>query len=213
MRAHKTIAAVALLPALALAVACGSDKPKTAAPASNAAAAPAAAAPAASAAAKPAASGSAAASASAGRAEFHEEDFAESERSRDPFRSYSLIFGNKNNGSTHGQRAVMLERYSVEQLKLVALVTHTDEPRAMLVDPTGRGTVVTRGQYVGRAEMVKGGGDQGAEYELNWRVDRIRETDVLLVREDSAHPEIAPATKTITLPKDPKATEQLETTN
>ena len=75
----------------------------------------------------------------------------------------------------------------------------------MLVDPTGKGWVVVRGQYVGRAETVRGGGPGGAEYELNWRVDRIRDTDILLVREDPAHTDVPVATKVILLPRDAKS--------
>ena len=107
-----------------------------------------------------------------------------------------------NSAAVKVQRAVVLEKYSVEELKLIGLVTRTREPCAMLVDPTGKGTVVTRGQYLGRAEIVRAGGPGGAEYELNWRVDRIREGDIVLVREDPAHPDVQVATKVISLPRD-----------
>jgi type IV pilus assembly protein PilP len=201
---RKVLAALVVVPLLAAAVGC-SDKPKPTTPTPPPAAAPAAA-PAPTAAATPAPS------ASAARADFHEEDFSESDRSRDPFRNFGAILDAKRNLTAKHQRAVILDKYSVEELKLVALVTKTDEPRAMLVDPTGKGWVVTRGQYVGRSEIVRASGQSGAEYELNWRVDRITDLDgVLLVREDPAHSDVPVATKVIVLPKDQRNSEGLET--
>jgi len=46
---------------------------------------------------------------------------------------------------------------------------------------------------------VHAGGPGGVDYELNWKIDRIRDNDVVLVREDPAHVEVAPATKVIPL--------------
>jgi len=96
-------------------------------------------------------------------------------------------------------RQVLLDRYAIDELKLIGLVTRTDTPRAMLVDPSGRGWVVSKGQFLGRAEIVHAGGPGGVDYELNWRVDRIREGDLVLVREDPAHADIAPATRVLAL--------------
>jgi type IV pilus assembly protein PilP len=72
----------------------------------------------------------------------------------------------------------------------------------MLVDPTGRGWVVVKGQFIGRAEVVHSGGPGGMDYELNWRVDRIRDTDIVLVREDPAHSDVPAATRVIALKTD-----------
>jgi type IV pilus assembly protein PilP len=145
----------------------------------------------------------AAASASAGgplpKADFHEEDFVEGDRSRDPFRSYAKLFTDQGKGRIKAQRRVLLDRYSIEDLKLIGLITRTDTPRAMLVDPTGRGWVVTKGQFIGRPEVVHAGGPGGVDYELNWKIDRIRENDVVLVREDPAHTDVAAATRVILL--------------
>ena len=60
----------------------------------------------------------------------------------------------------------------------------------MFVDPSGKGTVVYKGSFVCRPEVVHIGGSNGPEYQLNWRVDRIREGDVVLIREDPAQPAI-----------------------
>ena len=69
----------------------------------------------------------------------------------------------------------------------------------MLVDPTGKGHVVRRGDFVGRADVVQLAGATGATYELNWRLDRIRDGDVVLVREDPNNPDVPAATKVIPL--------------
>jgi type IV pilus assembly protein PilP len=50
-----------------------------------------------------------------------------------------------------------------------------------------------------RPDVVHVGGPSGHEYEINWRVDRIRDGDVVLIREDPAHREIPPATRVIPL--------------
>jgi len=131
--------------------------------------------------------------------EFHEDDFSETERSRDPFRSFAKLFSEQSKTRVKSQRQVLLDHYAIDDLKLIGLVTRTDTPRAMLVDPSGRGWVVTRGQFIGRPEVVHAGGPGGVDYELNWRVERIRESDLVLVREDPAHSEIPPATRVIAL--------------
>jgi len=133
------------------------------------------------------------------KVDFHEDDFVESDRSRDPFRSFAKLFTDQGKGRVKTQRRVLLDRYSIEDLKLIGLITRTDTPRAMLVDPTGRGWVVTKGQFIGRAEVVHAGGPGGVDYELNWKIDRIRDNDLVLVREDPAHSEIAAATRVIPL--------------
>jgi type IV pilus assembly protein PilP len=89
------------------------------------------------------------------------------------------------------------KRYGVEQLKLVALVTGTASPRAMLVDPRGKGWIVTQGEIVGRAEKLGSGAD---EHLASWRVDRIRNDSVVLVREDPGG--APPATHVISIPQE-----------
>ena len=134
--------------------------------------------------------------------DFQETSFVESERSRDPFRSYAQIFVDEARGAVVSQREVVLEQYAIEQLKLVALVGGLEPARAMLVDPAGVGHVVKRGQYVGRASVVQPTGGTGAAYEVNWRVDRIRDGDMVLVRDDPTNPEIPSATRVIPLRSD-----------
>lgn len=157
-------------------------------------------------AAAPAASASAAADAGLEPLVFREEDFVETELSRDPFRSFARSFAEETKSAAKTQRDVLLERYSIDDLKLVGIVTGTAEHRAMLVDPTGTGWIVRRGQFIGKAELVRSTGTSNASYELNWRVDRIRADDLVLVREDPAHSDIPPATRVIPLRPDEAAT-------
>ena len=130
--------------------------------------------------------------------EYTENDFVESDRNRDPFRSF-LVQTQPVNTPARNQRKVELAQYSIDELKLVAIVQGADKPRAMFVDPTGKGTVVYKGTFVCRAEVVHIGGSNGPEYQLNWRIDRIRDADVVLIREDPAQPAIPPATRVIPL--------------
>ncbi len=97
------------------------------------------------------------------------------------------------------QRKIELAQYSIDELKLVAIVLGADRPRAMFVDPAGKGTVVYKGTFVCRPEVVHLGGSNGPEYQLNWRIDRIRDGDVVLIREDPAQPAIPPATRVVVL--------------
>ncbi|HEY3500364.1 MAG TPA: pilus assembly protein PilP [Polyangiaceae bacterium] len=149
----------------------------------------------------PAASGSAkpVASAPPPRRDFAEADFTETERSRDPFRSYLHRFAEEAKSRVVSQRQVLLAEFNVDELKLVGIVTRIVPARAMLVDPTGKGHVVHRGDFVGRADVVQLAGQTGVTYQLNWRLDRIRDGDVVLVREDPNNPDVPAATKVISL--------------
>lgn len=130
---------------------------------------------------------------------FQEVEFVESERSRDPFRSFASTFVQEGKGRVRSQREVVLSQYSVDELKLVGIVTRINPPKAMLVDPRGMGHVVSRGQFVGRPVVVQPASGLGAAYEVNWRIDQIREGDVVLVREDPANPDVPNAIRVIAL--------------
>jgi len=174
----------------ALAVGCG-DKPKPA---------PVATAPVQRGAAAAAAAGAVVAGPSDGGArqavsDISENDFVENDRNRDPFRSYVRV---ETVTRVTNQKNILLDQYSIDELKLTAIVMG-DPSRAMFVDPRNKGWVLTRGQFVGRPETVHTGGQNGADYTVIWRVDRIRPTDVVMVREDPANPSVPPATKVIPL--------------
>jgi type IV pilus assembly protein PilP len=139
--------------------------------------------------------------------EYTENDFVESDRNRDPFRSF-IVQNQAVNRQAMNQRKVELAQYSIDELKLVAIVQGADQPRAMFIDPSGKGTVVYKGTFICRPEVVHIGGSNGPEYQLNWRVDRIRDGDVVLIREDPAQPAIPPATRVI--PLHPEADKEAE---
>ncbi len=189
MRRARSLATLALV-AAPLAFACNSA-PRPTASSSSAPPPPVRTAPSASASASSVAVASKA-------TEYAENDFVESDRNRDPFRSF-LAQNQSTSKPTVNQRKVELAQYSLDELKLVAIVQGSDRARAMFIDPSGKGTVVYKGTFVGRPEVVHVGGNNGPEYQLNWRVDRIRDADVVLIREDLAQPAIPPATRVVPL--------------
>jgi type IV pilus assembly protein PilP len=128
-------------------------------------------------------------------------DFNDSANTRDPFQSYAREFAEEAKKRVRTQRDVVLDQYALDELKLAGLVTGMRPARAMLIDPTKKGTVVQEGQFIGRAEVVQGGAS-GADYEINWRVDRIRGDDIVLVREDPSNPDVPSATRVIPLRPD-----------
>jgi type IV pilus assembly protein PilP len=132
------------------------------------------------------------------KAEFQEEDFAESERSRDPFRAYVDLFVDKADRRSLQRAKVLLEEYSLDDLKLIGVISRIVPAKAMVVDPAGKGHVIERNNLVGRAERVKAGSSND-EFEINWRVDRIRESDVVFVREDPANPDVPSATRIMSM--------------
>jgi type IV pilus assembly protein PilP len=128
-------------------------------------------------------------------------DFNDTANLRDPFFSYAREFAQEAKKRVRSQRDVVLDQYGLDELKLAGLVTGIRPARAMLIDPTKKGHVVHEGQFVGRAEVVQGGAS-GADYEINWRVDRIRDSDIVLVREDPSNPDVPSATRVIPLRPD-----------
>jgi len=197
---HSIIAFLACIAFAAIALAlsgCGDDaKP---APGAAKSAAPGAAAPAPGQTAQPAGSaGPTAGMAPLPLRDFQERDFAESDVNRDPFRSFAADLIAQNKTRITIQRKVLVDRYALEELKLVGLVQGAPS-RALLIDPTGLGWVAKVGDFVGKPEMVHSGGPTGTDVPINWRVDRIRASDVIFVREDPSHPEIPPTTRVIAL--------------
>jgi len=88
---------------------------------------------------------------------FSERDFIESTDNRDPFRNYFNDFiAPKQQQPATIQRDVILPRYGVDELVLVAIVSGGVRSRAMFRDPTGLGVSVKRGDYMGKsANRVK----------------------------------------------------------
>jgi len=143
--------------------------------------------------------------------EYSESDFVDSDGNRDPFRSYASLFDEtKREKKAVNQRNVLLSQYGIDELKLAAIVTGGDYPRAMVIDPAGKGWVLKRGDFLGRSDTVHVGGANGTDYQLNWRVDRVRQGDVVLVREDPAQPNVPPSTRVIALHPEGEAKNQLD---
>ena len=115
------------------------------------------------------------------RAPIDDGAIAEGSGSRDPFRSFAE--STTTPPPPDDVRPRKSRKYPVDQLKLVGLVTGAGAPRAMLVDPRGKGWIVSPGDLVGRAETVRAG---AAERAVSWRVDRIRDSELVLVRDDDA---------------------------
>jgi type IV pilus assembly protein PilP len=110
----------------------------------------------------------------------------------------------ENKGQSRSQRDVILPEYSLDELKLIGIVSRIQPAKAMLLDPTGKGHVIQRGQFVGKADVVQTSGASGSAYEVNWRVDRIREDNVVLVRGDPSNPDVP--TKKSVIPLRPDST-------
>lgn len=112
-----------------------------------------------------------------------DDDFVESERHRDPFRSFS--FASRTHApevAPDSQRMVIMPDTAVEDMRLIAVISGLDRPKAMLVDPRQVGYVVQRGDYIGKPKVFQSAGSVAMT--LNWRVDRIRENEVVLTRQD-----------------------------
>ncbi len=124
-------------------------------------------------------------------------DFAEGSQNRDPFRNYASELRPK--APVAAQRLVLMPDTPVDEMKLIAIISGIDQPRAMIVDQRGVGYVTTRGDFVGKAEIVQGGGSESLPVALNWRIDRIRIDEVVLAREDPSAPNRPPLTKVIPL--------------
>jgi type IV pilus assembly protein PilP len=66
---------------------------------------------------------------------------------RDPFRSFILTVDNQRKDSRGP-----LEQFDLAQLTVVAVVWGTNNPRAVVSDPSGRGYIVREGTYMGKNE-------------------------------------------------------------
>jgi type IV pilus assembly protein PilP len=130
---------------------------------------------------------------------FTEADFTESESSRDPFHTFERLFLPSNDTKVAAPTyTVLLEKYAIDELRLVAIVNAGDGMRAMFVDPQGKGWVIHRNDHLGRGEIVRIGNSMSS-YPLHWKVDKIKTDEVVLVREDTLHPELQPTYREIPL--------------
>lgn len=130
--------------------------------------------------------------------EYSDEDFVEVDVTvRDPFRSFATLF--RQQATSVIQRDVVMPSTSIDEMRLIAIITGVARPRAMLKAPGGVGHTVHIGQYVGRPEVIQTGGADSMPVTLNWRVARIRSGEVVLTREDPTGPDRPPLTRVIPL--------------
>jgi type IV pilus assembly protein PilP len=128
---------------------------------------------------------------------YQDDDFVESNVNRDPFRSFAKIF--RVRPLEAPQRTVIMPTVGVDELALIAIVSGVTTPRAMFLDGAGVGYAVERGDYIGRGDTIQTGGEDGISVVLNWRVDRIRDGEVVLTREDPTAPNRPPLTRVLAL--------------
>ena len=83
--------------------------------------------------------------------ELAEPDFLASPTNRDPFKSYLGEFITPQRRVAKLQRNVKLQRYALDELRLIAVVTGQTRARAMFRDPKGLGVAVKRGDYISKS--------------------------------------------------------------
>jgi type IV pilus assembly protein PilP len=86
---------------------------------------------------------------------------------------------------------------AVEEMKLIAVITGLTRPKAMLVDAHNVGYVVQRGDYIGRPKVSQTIGNVAMT--LNWRVDRIRDNELVLTLQDPSDPGRPPLSRIISM--------------
>ena len=82
-----------------------------------------------------------------------DEDFVENDEiNRDPFRSFLRIFGPERIVIAP-QAAVpaIFDKFALEELALIAIVSGTAKPLAMFRDPSGLGQSISRGDYISKS--------------------------------------------------------------
>jgi Tfp pilus assembly protein PilP len=85
------------------------------------------------------------------RKTLRDEDFLENEeRNRDPFRSYLRLFTDKQGPKTPKVPAIF-DKFALEELTLIGIVSGDAVPRAMFRDPGGLGQTIKRGDYISKA--------------------------------------------------------------
>jgi len=85
------------------------------------------------------------------RKTLRDDDFLENEeRNRDPFRSYLRLFTDKQ-GPRAPKVPAIFDKFALEELTLIGIVSGDAIPRAMFRDPGGLGQTIKRGDYISKA--------------------------------------------------------------
>jgi type IV pilus assembly protein PilP len=101
-------------------------------------------------------------------------DFTESDRSRDPFRSFARDWVPRNQAATPlPTDNIKLANLSLDDMRVIAIVVGVSNPYAMVVDSDGAGTIIRRGDLVGRPDTIVSAGENGGPHQVPWRVARI----------------------------------------
>lgn len=80
-----------------------------------------------------------------------DEDFVENnDVNRDPFRSYLKMWVDTSGGRVGPKVPAIFDKFSLEELTLIAIISGDDSPMAMFRDPTGLGQTVVRGKYISK---------------------------------------------------------------
>ena len=134
---------------------------------------------------------------------YRDEDFVEAATNRDPFRNFAQMFVPVvGGGAIPVQRQVRMDSTSIDEMRLIAIVSGVPNPSAMILDTAGMGHTVHRGDYVGRPDFVSTGGAESVPITLNWRIDRISPAEVILTRDDPSAPNRMALTRVIPLHSD-----------
>lgn len=84
--------------------------------------------------------------------ELTEKDFIAGKSNRDPFESFLDQFTKTKRVDVEPQVNVILPRYALDELSLIAVITGGIRPKAMFRDPTGLGVTVKRGDYISKSK-------------------------------------------------------------
>ncbi len=140
--------------------------------------------------------------------DFQERDFQKSSSNRDPFEDFSEPFALPlPDAPTAEKQDVLVNKYALEELKIVGIITGS-AARVLVEDPTGLGWVLRVGDFVGREEGVRGG--QGTNVPTRWRLDRIRENDVVFIRE-SPDPSTPATTRVLSMRSSEELKQEIRT--
>lgn len=112
-----------------------------------------------------------------------DQDFTESDRARDPFRSFAQEWVPRDPPMTN-LPVCKLDRYNLDELKVVAVILGTGNPYAMVIDPSGNGTIVRRGECIGKPE-TQSGAAEGSRIPVPWVITRIVGSRIARDRENN----------------------------
>jgi len=78
---------------------------------------------------------------------------------KDPFRSYMVATKSKLPLPSVTKNQLPIQKYDVNQFKVIGIITGLEENRAMVLDPTGKSHVIKAGSFIGphngRVQSIK----------------------------------------------------------